>query len=151
MSAILEPLECPASDVASVPRRFGVGVLLILMTAFAVLFAMMRTFGARPEVFIVVSVLFLGVTLGTDPAVSRQAAPPGLDRGRRRGLSLGSFGRDRLLSTRTVGDIWQRPLFFHRYAARRSPPAPRWVTWPAASWPVFSSCRRGSAAGRSNR
>ena len=53
-----------SSDVASVPRRFGVGVLLILMTAFAVLFAAMRTFGAWPEVFVVVAVLFLGVTLG---------------------------------------------------------------------------------------
>ena len=64
MSAILEPLESPAADVASVPRRFGVGVLLILMTAFAVLFSAMRTVGARPEIFILVSGLFLGVTLG---------------------------------------------------------------------------------------
>jgi hypothetical protein len=64
MSAFLEPLECPITDVASVPRRFGVGVLLILMTAFSVLFAAMRTVGARPEIFILVSGLFLGVTLG---------------------------------------------------------------------------------------
>jgi RimJ/RimL family protein N-acetyltransferase len=64
MAAILEPLECSISDVASVPRRFGVGVLMILMTAFAVLFAAMRTFRAPPEVFIIVAVLFLGVTLG---------------------------------------------------------------------------------------
>ncbi len=64
MPAILEPLECPASDVASVPRRFGVGVLMILMTAFAVLFAGMRSVGARPEVFILVSGLFFAVTLG---------------------------------------------------------------------------------------
>ena len=49
MSLILEPLECPGRDVASVPRRFGVGVLLILVTAFAVLFAAMRTFGAPPS------------------------------------------------------------------------------------------------------
>jgi hypothetical protein len=62
--ANLEPLESPVSDVASVPRRFGVGVLMILMTAFAVLFAGMQTFGARPEVFIIVAVLFLAVTLG---------------------------------------------------------------------------------------
>ena len=64
MSAILEPLECPASDAASVPRRFGVGVLMILMTAFSVLFAAMRSFDARPEIFFIVSMLFLGVTLG---------------------------------------------------------------------------------------
>jgi hypothetical protein len=64
MSVILEPLECLVADVASVPRRFGVGVLLILMTAFAVLFAGMRTFGAQPELFIVIAGLFFAVTLG---------------------------------------------------------------------------------------
>ena len=64
MSVILEPLECPASDVASVPRRFGMGVLLILVTAFAVLFAAMRTIGVPPGLFVLVAVLFLGVTLG---------------------------------------------------------------------------------------
>jgi len=61
---LLEPLECPIDDVARVPRRFGVGVLLILMTAFAVLFAVMRTFHAPPELFLVVAGLFLAVTLG---------------------------------------------------------------------------------------
>ena len=64
MSAILEPLESPAADVASVPRRFGVGVLLILMTAFAVLFSAMQTVGVRAGGFILVAGLFLGVTLG---------------------------------------------------------------------------------------
>jgi len=64
MPAILEPLECPACDVASVPRRFGVGVLLILMTAFAVLFAAMQTIGMPRKLFVIVTVLFLGVTLG---------------------------------------------------------------------------------------
>ena len=63
MSTIIEPLECPVDDVASVPRRFGVGVLMILMTAFAVLFAIMRTCGAPPEVFIVIAVLFFAVTV----------------------------------------------------------------------------------------
>ena len=63
MSPILEPLECPASDVASVPRRFGVGVLMILMTAFAVLFASMRTFGAAGGVYCRRCALS-GVTLG---------------------------------------------------------------------------------------
>ena len=62
--AILEPLECPTAEVASVPRRFGVGVLMILMTAFAVLFAVMKTCGAPPEVFMIIAVLFLAVTLG---------------------------------------------------------------------------------------
>ena len=63
MTNLPEPLECPVDDVASVPRRFGVGVLMILMTAFAVLFATMRTFGAPPEIFLVVAGLFLAVTL----------------------------------------------------------------------------------------
>ncbi len=63
MYSALEPLECPACDVASVPRRFGAGVLLVLMTVFAILFAAMRTFDARPEVFVIVAVLFLAVTL----------------------------------------------------------------------------------------
>ena len=62
--AVLEPLECPACDVASVPRRFGAGVLLILVTAFAVLFAAMQTVGVPPRLFVIVAVLFLGVMLG---------------------------------------------------------------------------------------
>ena len=64
MSAVLKPLECPGSDVASVPRRFGVGVLLILVTAFAALFAAMRSLNFRPKVFGIFGLLFLGVTLG---------------------------------------------------------------------------------------
>jgi hypothetical protein len=63
MPPLIEPLECPLDDVAHVPRRFGVGVMLILMTAFAVLFAVMRTFRAPPEVFVVTAGLFFAVTL----------------------------------------------------------------------------------------
>ena len=63
MPPLIEPLECPLDDVAHVPRRFGVGVMLILMTAFAVLFAIMRTFHAPPEVFCVIAGLFFAVTL----------------------------------------------------------------------------------------
>ena len=64
MPAILEPLECPATDVASVPRRFGAGVLMILVTAFAVLFAAMQTVRVGQKLFEIIAVLFLGVTLG---------------------------------------------------------------------------------------
>ena len=64
MPAILEPLECPATDVASVPRRFGAGVLMILVTAFAVLFATMQTVHVGQRLFEIIAVLFLGVTLG---------------------------------------------------------------------------------------
>jgi ribosomal protein S18 acetylase RimI-like enzyme len=63
MPAILEPLEFATADVASVPRRFGVGVMLILTTAFALLFSLMRTLGAPPQVFLLVAGLFLAVTL----------------------------------------------------------------------------------------
>jgi hypothetical protein len=63
MSSLIEPLECPLDDLARVPRRFGVGVMLILMTAFAVLFAIMRTFGAPPGVFLIIAGLFFAVTV----------------------------------------------------------------------------------------
>ncbi len=46
------------------PRRFGVGVLLILMTFFAVLFALLRSLDYGPEVCAIVGVLFVGVAAG---------------------------------------------------------------------------------------
>jgi hypothetical protein len=58
------PLESPAVYVASVPRQFGVGVMMILMTVFAMLFAFMSWLTDSPEVFAVVAVMFLGVTVG---------------------------------------------------------------------------------------
>ncbi len=58
------PIECPVAKVAGVPRRFGVGVLLILVTFFAVLFAFLRTFDYGPKVCAVVGVLFVGVAAG---------------------------------------------------------------------------------------
>ena len=64
MSAILEPLESPPSGAASVPRRFGAGVLLVLVTAFAVLFAVMRSAHLGPKSFSIFAVFFLGITLG---------------------------------------------------------------------------------------
>jgi len=52
------------TPAAGVPHRFGMGILMLMMTMFAVLFAAMQLLGARPEVFIVVAVLFAGVGLG---------------------------------------------------------------------------------------
>jgi hypothetical protein len=46
-----------------VPRRFGVNVLLVLMTGFAVLFALLRALNAPPPAFATIGVFFLGVTV----------------------------------------------------------------------------------------
>lgn len=56
------PLAAPTEEAARVPRRFGVGVLMILVTVFAVLFAVLNMLDADPRVFSIVGVLFLGVT-----------------------------------------------------------------------------------------
>ena len=58
------PIECPVAEAAGVPRRFGVGVLLILVTFFSVLFAFLRCVDSRPEVAAIVGVLFVGVAAG---------------------------------------------------------------------------------------
>ncbi len=47
-----------------VPRRFGLGILMLMMTLFAILFAAMQVLGASPEIFIIVAVLVVGVGLG---------------------------------------------------------------------------------------
>lgn len=52
------------SRAAGVPRRFGMAVLMLITTMYAVLFAVMQLLDARPEVFIVVAVLATGVGLG---------------------------------------------------------------------------------------
>jgi len=52
------------TPAAGVPRRFGMGILMLMMTMFAVLFAVMQLLGAPADVFIIVAVLFAGVGLG---------------------------------------------------------------------------------------
>jgi hypothetical protein len=49
---------------AGVPRRFGVGTLLIITTAYAVLFAVMRALEFPPAAFVLVSLFFTAVGLG---------------------------------------------------------------------------------------
>ncbi|MCR4411775.1 MAG: Clp protease N-terminal domain-containing protein [Thermoguttaceae bacterium] len=49
---------------AGVPRRFGLGTLLLITTMFAVLYASLQLLGAHPVVFVMVVVLFAGVGLG---------------------------------------------------------------------------------------
>jgi len=46
-----------------VPRRFGVGTLVLVTTMFAVLFAAMRTYGVHPITFGAIAVFFAGVGL----------------------------------------------------------------------------------------
>ncbi len=52
------------SPAVGVPRRFGMAVLMLLMTMYAVLFATMTLLDANPPIFIVVAILFTGVGLG---------------------------------------------------------------------------------------
>lgn len=52
------------SEAAGVPRRFSLGVLFLMMTSFAVLFAVMQMMDANPAAFVVVAVLVIGVGLG---------------------------------------------------------------------------------------
>jgi len=53
--------DTPAADV---PRRFGVGILMLLMTLFAVLFSVMRSVGARVETFAIISTMVAAVAIG---------------------------------------------------------------------------------------
>jgi hypothetical protein len=52
------------SEAVGVPRRFGVAVLMLLVTMYAVLFSVMTLMDAHPIVFIVIAVLFTGTGLG---------------------------------------------------------------------------------------
>jgi Clp amino terminal domain, pathogenicity island component len=47
-----------------VPRRFGMGILMLMVTLFAILFSIMTAAGVDPIVFIVISVLVLAVGFG---------------------------------------------------------------------------------------
>lgn len=58
------PLAATVPEVASVPRRFGVGVLLVLVTMFGVLFAVLSSFRVPQAACAVVGVLFVGVAAG---------------------------------------------------------------------------------------
>ncbi len=61
--AEIELLDSP-NRPAQVPRRFGVGVPLILMTGFAVLFACLSAVGASPVVFGLIAGLITAVSIG---------------------------------------------------------------------------------------
>ncbi len=52
------------TPAAGVPRRFGVGVLMLFVTLAAVLFSALRSMGACPEVFAVIATMFAAVAVG---------------------------------------------------------------------------------------
>ena len=60
------PLEYPPPRYrgVGVPRRFGVGVLMILITMAALLFALMESLGTPAGVFVFVTVFFVSVAAG---------------------------------------------------------------------------------------
>jgi hypothetical protein len=51
----------PRRAPVGVPRRFSIGTMMILVTAFAVLFAVLKTLRAPPAVFIVVTIFVGGI------------------------------------------------------------------------------------------
>jgi hypothetical protein len=52
------------TPAVGVPRRFGLGILFMMTTMYALLFAFLQLLGAPVEVFLVIVVLFTGVGFG---------------------------------------------------------------------------------------
>jgi hypothetical protein len=52
------------TPAVGVPRRFGLGILFMMTTMYAMLFAVLQLLGAPVEVFLVIVVLFTGVGFG---------------------------------------------------------------------------------------
>ncbi len=53
-----------APHEAGVPRRFGMGILLVIMTMYAVLFAVLKALGTPPLGFVLIAGFFTVVGLG---------------------------------------------------------------------------------------
>jgi hypothetical protein len=75
LAAMLAAVEFPARDPApaepqpsrreaGVPRRFGIGVLLVITTMYAVLFGAMRACDCEPFIFALIAVFFTAVGAG---------------------------------------------------------------------------------------
>ena len=58
------PQTSATAHEAGVPRRFGVGIMLVITTMYAVLFSVLETFGAHPVVFVAIAIFFTAVGLG---------------------------------------------------------------------------------------
>ena len=54
----------PRAHEAGVPRRFGVGTLLLITTLYALLFALLRALNAEPLAFFLIALFFTLVGLG---------------------------------------------------------------------------------------
>jgi hypothetical protein len=54
----------PSCEPVGVPRRFAVGTLLVIVTMYSVLFALLTSLGASPVVFGIVAIFFTGVGVG---------------------------------------------------------------------------------------
>ncbi len=52
----------PPTPQVGLPRRFGIGTLMILTAVFALLCSVMKTFKADPVSFVVILIFFAGVT-----------------------------------------------------------------------------------------
>jgi hypothetical protein len=50
-----------AAVQTGVPRRYGVGTLLVITTLYSILFAFLRSVGAPPAVFVVVALYLAGI------------------------------------------------------------------------------------------
>jgi len=65
-SSFIDPLDYPYSTAVGVPRRFGMGGLMILVTMCALLFAglSLLDLDKKPAVFAVIAILFVAVAVG---------------------------------------------------------------------------------------
>ena len=69
MAEVGEPVHGPwgaswDTEAVGVPRRFGMAVVLLMVTMYAVLFSAMQSLNTHPAVFVVVAILVTGVGLG---------------------------------------------------------------------------------------
>ena len=58
------PVDQPPRKQTGVPRRFGVGVMLVITTMYALLFALLSGLGFPPLAFVTIALFFTGVGLG---------------------------------------------------------------------------------------
>ncbi len=57
------PTRRPPRQQTGVPRRFGVGVMLVITTMYAVLFALMSSLRFPPSIFVATTFFFTGIGL----------------------------------------------------------------------------------------
>jgi hypothetical protein len=65
----------PPDEIASVPRRYGAGTLLVITTAYALLFAAFRAYGADQAWWVGTAVFLTGVGIAQAIAGPKNARP----------------------------------------------------------------------------